>query len=75
MNLPLARPELYDVENDPDESYDIAPENPKVVAEIQARVDKLLEGFPEPVREARVATKAKQVAPTAVGALPAVKKQ
>ncbi len=68
MNLILAQPELYDLENDPDESYDMAPENPKVVAEIQARVERLMAGFPQEVRTAWAnARKSRQ---TAVGALP-----
>jgi arylsulfatase A len=70
VNLPLTPPELFDVESDVDESYDIAPGNPKVVAEIQARVEKLIAGFPEQVRTAYAQTKASQVIPSAVGAVP-----
>jgi arylsulfatase A-like enzyme len=70
VNLPLAAPELYDLENDPDESYDIAPENPTIVAEIRGRIERLVPGFPEQVRTAWEATKARQTPPTAVGAFP-----
>ena len=45
-NLPLAKPELYDVESDLDESYDIAAEHPDVVAGIQERIAKLIPTFP-----------------------------
>ncbi|MBS1875482.1 MAG: sulfatase [Acidobacteria bacterium] len=48
----LPRPELYDLANDPDESYDVAAENPQVVARIQSRIEELLKTFPEPVRAA-----------------------
>jgi len=75
INLPLPAPELYDLANDPDESYDVAPENPKVVAEIRARVERLIEGFPDEVRHAYAATKARQVDPLDVGGLPRPKKK
>jgi arylsulfatase A len=70
VNLPLAAPELYNLELDPNESYDVAPEQPGVVAEIRARVDRLIQGFPAEVRQAYAETRERQVAPTAVGALP-----
>lgn len=69
-NLPLHPVELYDLLNDPDESYDVAPENPQVVSQIQARVERLLPGFPEEVRKAYADTKARQTKPSAIGALP-----
>lgn len=49
VNLPLPHPELYDVDADPQESYDCAPENPQVVAEIRARMETMLPGFPSAV--------------------------
>ena len=52
LNYTLAKPELYNLANDPDESYDVAAENSSIVAEILRRVDALLPGFPEPVRKA-----------------------
>ena len=73
VNVPLKTPELYDLENDPDESYDIAPENPKVVAEIRGRVERLLAGFPEEVRKAYAETQARRAASTPIGALPETK--
>jgi arylsulfatase A len=73
INLPLPAPELYDLESDPDESYDMAPEKPVVVAEIRSRVERLLEGFPEEVRAAYQQSRARQVSPTAVGQAPRLK--
>ena len=71
MNLPLVPPELYDIENDPDESYDIAPESPKVVAEITSRVERLLAGFPEEVKKAWAETRERKTAPRPIGQVPA----
>jgi arylsulfatase A len=73
FNLPLPSPELYDIENDPDESYDMAPANPAVVTEIRRRVDQLLEGFPAEVQKAFQETVARQALPTSTGALPRIK--
>ena len=74
INLPLTAPELYDIEADPDESYDTAPENPKVVAEIRTRLERLISGFPDEVRKAYAETRARQVGPSDVGGLPRIKK-
>lgn len=60
MNLPLANPELYDLSLDPAESYDIAPEHPEIVKDLQARFDNLIKGFPEEVLKARAETLAKK---------------
>jgi arylsulfatase len=70
-NLPLT-PELYNVETDPDESCDVAPNNPGVVAEISARVQKQLPTFPSDVMNAWNYTMGLQVQYTSVGALPAL---
>jgi arylsulfatase A len=51
LNYSLAHPELYNLATDPDESYDVAPQNPKIVAEMQQRIDALLPSFPEEVRK------------------------
>ena len=48
----LPKPELYNLANDPDESYDVAPENPQIVARIRAKISEMIPGFPEPVRKA-----------------------
>lgn len=70
QNLPLANPELYDMQADPDESYDIAAEHSDIVKQMQAELDRMLTGFPNEVQNAWKQTKAAQVAPTAAGSLP-----
>ena len=56
MNLPLPSPELYNLEEDPDESYDVAASNPQIVAEIQAGIQSMLPTFPADVMTAWKAT-------------------
>ena len=70
MNFPLRPPELYDIEADPMESYDAAPEYPKIVSEIQSRVQRLLASFPPEVQKAWTETQARETAVTPAGALP-----
>jgi arylsulfatase len=48
----LPRPELYDLAHDSDESYDVAAENPRIVAQMMTRIEALLKTFPEPVQKA-----------------------
>ena len=69
-NFPVDPPELYDLRNDPDESYDVAPENPKIVAEIKDQIEGLMAGFPENIRKAYQETKARGGSPYTPGALP-----
>jgi arylsulfatase len=70
-NMPLPRPELYNLAVDPDESYDVAAENPGVVERIQAEIDAMLATFPEPVRRAWAASKERRPDPaTPTGAWP-----
>ena len=69
MNLPLRNPELYDVVADVDESYDVAPENPQVVAEIRGRAERVLATFPESIRKTYAEDMAKPAANTAAGAV------
>jgi arylsulfatase A len=67
----LPKPELYNLENDPDESYDVAPENPQIVAQIQAKIGEMLKGFPEPVQKAYAEAQARKADPsTPTGAYP-----
>jgi arylsulfatase A len=73
LNLPLPKPELYDLESDPTESYDVAEANPEVVAAIQARLRALLPTFPEQVRSAWETTQSLKVENTPSGALPVLK--
>ncbi|MEP6535059.1 MAG: sulfatase [Bryobacteraceae bacterium] len=70
INLPLFRPELYDLQNDPDESYDLAADNPQIVADIRARMESLLPSFPDQVRAAWRDTFANSVNFNPAGALP-----
>lgn len=67
----LPRPELYNLAQDPDESYDVAPENPQIVRQIQERIAAMLPTFPEPVQKAYAEAKARQADPTTpTGAYP-----
>jgi arylsulfatase len=52
MNLPLREPELYDLMADPQESYDAAPENPRVAAEIKERIERVMAGMPAEIQKA-----------------------
>jgi len=71
----LPKPELYNLASDPDESYDVASENPRVVAQIQEKIAAMLAGFPEPVRRAYAEDKARQADPsTPTAAYPIPKK-
>jgi arylsulfatase A len=69
-NLPLLKPELYDVVTDVDESYDVTDKHPDVVSEIKARIDKLISSFPPDIQKAYAATKALQPVQTPAGSLP-----
>jgi arylsulfatase len=70
-SYPLPKPELYNLATDPDESYDVAPENPQVVAQIQTKIAQMLRTFPEPVQKAWAEQMERQTNPaTAVGAYP-----
>jgi arylsulfatase A len=51
-NLPLAKPELFDMTMDPGESYDVAARQPGVVAELRARIIGALKTFPEEIQKA-----------------------
>ena len=60
INLPLPRPELYDLAADPNESYDIAPEAPQVVKELTTTLERLLTTFPQEVKTAFAETMSKK---------------
>jgi len=70
FNLPLKPAELYDLLNDPDESYDIAAEHPDVVKDLQARIERLMATFPEEIQRAHRETMARETSPAATGAVP-----
>jgi arylsulfatase len=68
----LPKPELYNLATDPDESYDVASENPQVVAQMQEKIAEVLGGFPDPVQQAWAEAKARQAEPSMpTGAYPA----
>jgi arylsulfatase len=70
-NFVLPRPELYDLARDPDESYDVAAQNPRIVTEMIRQIDDLLKGFPEPVQQAWAESHGRSVnANTPTGAYP-----
>jgi arylsulfatase A-like enzyme len=46
----LKKPELYDLPVDPDESYDLAPDHPEVVRDLQGRIRQALAGFPKEIQ-------------------------
>lgn len=73
VNLPLPRPELYNLDNDPEESYDVAAAYPGVVAEIRARMEAMLPGFPDQVGDAWRGTMSIPVLDTPAGSLPVAK--
>ena len=70
INLPLANPELYDVEDDPGESYDVSGDHPEIVAGIRRRMEELLPSFPGPVMSKWVETMNMKVQGGPCGALP-----
>lgn len=72
-NLPLPRPELYNVALDPEESYDVASVNSDAVADIRARMEAMVPGFPSDVVNAWQTTMATPVQNTPPGALPVPK--
>ena len=69
-NYALRNPELYEIDRDVDESYDVAPLHPDVVAKISARVTELLATFPAEVQQAWAETKARVNGETRIGARP-----
>ncbi len=69
----LPKPELYNLASDPDESYDMAPENPGVVEEMQAKIAAMIKTFPAEVQQAYEATqkrKANPIRPTGANPYP-----
>ncbi len=70
MNLLLDPPELYNVADDVDESFDVAAKHPAVVKEIRDRVLRLIGGFPADVRERWNALARKKTRPAEPGRLP-----
>ena len=63
-NLPLPHPELYNLYDDPEESYDCAPDYPEIVADIRARIERVVTTLPDPVPRVWQATMAAPVEET-----------
>jgi arylsulfatase len=69
-NLLLPKPELYDLERDPDESYDVADLHPEIVSQMMAKIEAQMKTFPNAILQDWEVTKQTRVSPTAAGALP-----
>jgi len=69
-NLLLPRPELYDLQTDPDESYDVADLHDDVVREIMGKLEAQMKTFPAHIQRDWEITKVTKVSPTPAGALP-----
>jgi arylsulfatase len=69
-NLRLPRPELYNLLEDAEESYDRAPRNQALVASIQASIDQMIRTFPQDVINAYQETMKRKVEDTPAAALP-----
>jgi len=69
-NLPLPRPELYDLYRDVDESYNVADQNPDVVVTILDKMNALIATFPQQVQEQWNAAMVTPVLDTPAGAVP-----
>ena len=72
MNLPLPQPELYDLDSDPGESFDVAKGNPQIVSAIMTRIETLIPTFPDQVVNAWRNTSCIKVVDTEADALPVV---
>jgi arylsulfatase A len=69
-NLRLINPELYDMENDPEEAEDVAANHPDIVNQIQTEVQQMLPFMPPQVQSAWHDTQNRQVYPNDSGAWP-----
>ena len=63
-NRLLARPELYDLDEDPEESYDVAALHPEIVDKLQRAIEEMIGTFPGQVKEAYNALKQNRAYPT-----------
>ena len=69
-NLLLLKPELYDLEKDPDESFDVADMHPEIVSQMLEKIETGMKTFPDAILRDLDETKLRNVSPTAAGALP-----
>ena len=70
VNLPLPRPELYNIDDDPTESYDMAPDKPDLVDRLKNVVTQAMQNLPQQARDAWRDTLARKIRDTPIGALP-----
>jgi arylsulfatase A len=59
--VPLVRPELYNLEIDPGENHDVAPENPEIVRNMVARFERVVKTLPAEIQRAYAEVMAKKV--------------
>jgi arylsulfatase A len=69
-NLRLINPELYNIDDDPDESRDVSKQNPAIVAQIQQEIAQALPSFPANVQNAWAHTQSIPVNPNEPGSYP-----
>ena len=69
-NLRLINPELYNIDEDPDESRDVSKQNPAMVAQIQQEIAQALTSFPAQVQSAWATTQSIPVNPNEPGSYP-----
>jgi len=70
INLPLPHAELYDLDTDPQESYDISAANFNTVANMRAQMEAAIVTFPTQVQQAWSYTKSQSVGSCPEGSLP-----
>lgn len=58
-NYLLAKPELYNLDADPSEAYDVAHAHPDLIAQLSAEIEKEISTFPEETRQLHTALKSK----------------
>jgi len=73
INLPLAKPELYNIEADPEEAYECSDAHPDIVKDIRNRIQAALLTFPAQVQTEWANTMARQTQPVSVGGMPSPK--
>lgn len=69
-NLLLPKPELYDLDLDSDESYDVADLHPEIVQDMMGKIETEMKSFPDNILQDWETTKRLKVSPTPAGALP-----
>jgi arylsulfatase len=69
-NLLLPKPELYNLDTDSDESYDVADLHPEIVRDVMVKVETAMKTFPDDILQDWETTKRLKVSPTPAGALP-----